>query len=158
MFYMLHKIEISFNLLYKMTEGILNIGHRLQLFIDSQGLSNNKFGDKVGVSGSMVSHMVNGNNFGVDKLMKILSSFPQLNIEWLLTGKGEMLHSAPLVEKTIQKEKVVGTGELDSTHQLLVELENKYLKEQLSFKENELASLKSHYKALQEILENFKKV
>lgn len=35
-----------------------------------------------------------GDGMGIDKLHKILSRFPQISAEWLLTGRGEMFNSA----------------------------------------------------------------
>ncbi len=65
---------------------------RLKRFIQHTGLNNNKFAEKVGLSGAQVYYMVNAQkNFGIDKLLKIFNTFPELNAEWLLKGKGDMV-------------------------------------------------------------------
>ena len=64
---------------------------RLALFIQQTGLSNNKFGERVGMSGAQISYMVSARKkFGVDKLLNIFNEFPELNAEWLIKGRGEM--------------------------------------------------------------------
>ena len=69
-----------------------NFINRLKIYINHTGLSNNRFAEKAGFSGSQLSHMISSQkNFGYDKLIKILNSFPELNSEWLLRGEGSML-------------------------------------------------------------------
>ncbi len=64
---------------------------RLKTFIEQTGLSNNKFAEKVGLSGAQISYMVNSKKkFGVDKLINIFNKYPDLNAEWLLKGQGKM--------------------------------------------------------------------
>lgn len=64
---------------------------RLLLFIQHTGLSNNKFGEACGLSGANIHQMVNAKGFGVDKLLKILNTYPELNSDWLFSGDGKML-------------------------------------------------------------------
>lgn len=49
------------------------------------------FCDKIGVSKGYITNMVSG--FGRDVLFRIKSEFPDLSINWLLYGEGEMLNS-----------------------------------------------------------------
>ena len=45
----------------------------------------------MGIDRGLVSKMLNGTKFGIDKLMQIINSFPEISMEWLLRGKGEMI-------------------------------------------------------------------
>lgn len=75
-----------------MMDGHTDLYDRLKTFIESTGLSNNKFGEKTGLSGAQISYMVSSKKkFGIDKLLNILNEFPALNSEWLLKGEGDML-------------------------------------------------------------------
>ena len=130
-----------------MTQVVENIGHRLQSFINYLEMSNNKFADTIGISGSIVSHMVNGNNFGINKLVKIHNVYSELDLEWLIHGKGNML-------KTTKEDKENGQKELDNNY--LLTLEIKHLQEQLKSKENELNAQVSLNRALQEIINMLK--
>lgn len=50
------------------------------------------FEEKCGLSNSYIANSKKGNgSIGSDMIAKIMSGFPQLNIEWLCSGKGSML-------------------------------------------------------------------
>jgi hypothetical protein len=59
--------------------------------------SQNDFGKIVGLDSGLISQMLNpktpNKEFGVDKLLKILSNFPEINTNWLLKNEGEMIIS-----------------------------------------------------------------
>jgi len=62
---------------------------RLQKIIDYYGLSASSFADKIGVQRSNISHILSGRNKpSLDFVMKTLSSFPEVDLYWLLNGKG----------------------------------------------------------------------
>ncbi len=64
---------------------------RLQLFLDHEQLSPAKLADILGVQRSGLSHILSGRNKpGFDLIQKLLTKFPHLNAEWLITGKGEL--------------------------------------------------------------------
>lgn len=66
--------------------------NRIKQFIDQKGLNIRSFEIAVGFSnGAFASQLKNGKTIGVDKLENILNTFPELNANWLLTGKGRML-------------------------------------------------------------------
>ena len=52
----------------------------------------NKFEKKVGLPRGLINKMKD--NLTVKTLLKIENAHPELNIDWFLTGKGEMLKSA----------------------------------------------------------------
>ena len=63
---------------------------RLQQIIDYYNLSASSFADKIGVQRSSISHVLSGRNKpSLDFVMKILSSFPEVDLYWLLNGKGD---------------------------------------------------------------------
>ncbi len=64
---------------------------RLKKLITHSGLSQNKFAKKTGIDSGLMSNMLNGSRFGIDKLIQILNSFPEISSEWLLRGDGEIL-------------------------------------------------------------------
>lgn len=62
---------------------------RLQQIIDFYSLSASSFADKIGVQRSSISHILSGRNKpSLDFTMKVLSSFPEVDLYWLLNGKG----------------------------------------------------------------------
>nr|WP_286855795.1 helix-turn-helix transcriptional regulator [Proteiniphilum sp. UBA4988] len=60
---------------------------RLKLFIKSKGLGQTKFEERVGFSRGYISKVKT--SIGADKLSNIVEAFPDLNLDWLITGKGE---------------------------------------------------------------------
>jgi transcriptional regulator with XRE-family HTH domain len=59
--------------------------------MESEGLSPSKFAETIGIQRSAMSHIISGrNNPSLDVLMKILETFPYVDSDWLLFGKGEM--------------------------------------------------------------------
>ena len=75
---------------------------RIKQYLDLKGISVRAFELKCGFSnGSFASQLKNGKTIGIDRLENILNAFPDINIEWLLTGKGSMAKTdtVPLPQK-----------------------------------------------------------
>ena len=66
-----------------------NVKERLIFFLDSKRISKAEFGRQIGVSNAFVTSIKN--SISPEKLQKIKDSYPELNVEWLLTGEGAML-------------------------------------------------------------------
>lgn len=61
---------------------------RLKVFLAENDLSAKQFSEIIGVQASSISHILTGRNKpSVELLQKILRSFPEFDIYWLLTGK-----------------------------------------------------------------------
>lgn len=66
---------------------------RLWQFIQHAGLSARQFDLSIGASNGYTLRMrKNHASIGSDVIETILRTYPQLNVVWLLTGEGEMLH------------------------------------------------------------------
>ncbi|RLD77804.1 MAG: transcriptional regulator [Bacteroidetes bacterium] len=66
---------------------------RISQLIKTMKLSASQFADEIGVQRSSVSHVLSGRNKpSLDFVTKIMMAYPELNADWLLTGKG-MMHS-----------------------------------------------------------------
>ena len=64
---------------------------RIAALIKQEKLSYGQFAEKVGMSNSNVSHLVGGRNKpSLDLVENILSAFPKLNPDWLISGKEPM--------------------------------------------------------------------
>ena len=65
---------------------------RLLKLITHLGYTATKFADEIGVQRSGISHILSGRNQpSYDFIVKILNKFPDMDAEWLILGKGEML-------------------------------------------------------------------
>ncbi|GIZ08307.1 helix-turn-helix transcriptional regulator [Flavobacterium sp. UMI-01] len=63
---------------------------RLELILDYYGLNASAFADKIGVQRSSLSHLLSGRNKpSLDFILKILDEFPEIDLYWILNGKGQ---------------------------------------------------------------------
>jgi len=62
---------------------------RIQEVIEFYGESASSFAEKIGVQRSSISHILSGRNKpSLEFVLKILSSYPDIELYWLLNGKG----------------------------------------------------------------------
>ena len=71
-----------------MTETIKD---RLKSLANAKGLSIRSFEDACGLKRGNISNMNQDGSLGTDKLSKIIDTFTDVNLYWLLTGRGGML-------------------------------------------------------------------
>jgi transcriptional regulator with XRE-family HTH domain len=63
---------------------------RLQNVIDYYDETASGFAEKIGVQRSSISHVLSGRNKpSLDFVMKVLQAYPEVELYWLLNGKGE---------------------------------------------------------------------
>lgn len=73
-----------------------NMKERLKQLIDYYGISTNLFSQKIGVSEGAIRKILTQNTtIRSDTLEKISQNFTEINIDWLITGRGEMLLESP---------------------------------------------------------------
>ncbi|MFN7013937.1 MAG: helix-turn-helix domain-containing protein, partial [Bacteroidia bacterium] len=61
---------------------------RIKEIMQQKGLSPMAFADAISVQRSSISHILNGRNKpSLELVQKIISAFPDIDIEWLLTGQ-----------------------------------------------------------------------
>lgn len=69
---------------------------RLEKILNYYGLSASAFADKIAVQRSTISHLLTGRNKpSLEFVLKVVKSFPEVNLYWLLNGKGAF----PAVQK-----------------------------------------------------------
>jgi len=77
---------------------------RIIQFLRENNLTSTKFADVIGVQRSSISHILSGRNKpSYDFIEKMLLSYPEINAQWLITGKGEMLLNQPSLFKSEPK-------------------------------------------------------
>ncbi len=69
------------------------IGKRFKAYLDHKEIGINQAGRDIGTSGAQISNIINGKKWGTDKLLSIINAYQDLSVEYLLLGKGEMLHN-----------------------------------------------------------------
>lgn len=70
---------------------------RVELIIEKEGLNKNSFSKAIGISNNVtITRIINEHRTPSRATCeKIVSAFPTYNLEWLLTGEGEMLTDTP---------------------------------------------------------------
>ena len=62
---------------------------RLEIILDYYSLNASSFADKIGVQRSSLSHLLSGRNKpSLDFILKIMDVFPEVDLYWILNGKG----------------------------------------------------------------------
>jgi transcriptional regulator with XRE-family HTH domain len=80
------------------------IGLRLKNIISGKELSLIDFAAKVGIQRSSLSHLFSGRNKpSIDLLLKIKHQFPDIDLEWLITGDLSQKKAAP--NETLDKDQ-----------------------------------------------------
>ncbi|MEM8847840.1 MAG: helix-turn-helix transcriptional regulator, partial [Bacteroidota bacterium] len=63
--------------------------NRIKIILEHYDLGVSSFADKIGIQRSSMSHILNGRNRpSLDFVMKLVQTFPEVNLYWLLNGKG----------------------------------------------------------------------
>jgi transcriptional regulator with XRE-family HTH domain len=77
----------------------------------TEGLTNSKFASLLGIQRSNITHIIDGRNKpSISFIEKLITKFPHVNIEWLITGTGEMYKQKEIPgKKSGQKENVFPT-------------------------------------------------
>ena len=72
---------------------------RLEIILDYYSLNASSFADKIGVQRSSMSHLLSGRNKpSLDFILKIIDFFPDVDLYWILNGKGTFPKNSQLVE------------------------------------------------------------
>ncbi|WP_458626691.1 helix-turn-helix domain-containing protein [Winogradskyella sp. PC D3.3] len=72
---------------------------RLQKVIDYYSESASSFAEKIGVQRSSISHILSGRNKpSLDFVMKVLHTYPEVELHWLIDGKGNFPNQIPTLK------------------------------------------------------------
>ena len=79
---------------------------RLKNWMEFEGLKPSALADTIGVNRATISHILSGRNKpSIDFLEKLLSAYPNINANWLISGIGYM-------QNDIKKKEVVSTKKI----------------------------------------------
>ncbi|MCD8439977.1 hypothetical protein [Tenacibaculum finnmarkense] len=120
------------------------IKKRIVQYLEFKGFSKYSFYKKTTLSNGSLDKK---GTIGADKCELIYSVYPEINLEWLITGQGEMLKSAVIVEAPVVKEAI---DYKEKYHNSLEENQDLNKENRLLYKENR--SLRSEIDSLQKTL------
>jgi len=89
----------------------MGIAERIKEVMDYYNYNSGEFANKLKVQKSSISHLLSGRNKpSFVFLNKLATALPDINIEWFVTGKGEMNKSKPSENMLVES----NVGELES--------------------------------------------
>jgi hypothetical protein len=113
---------------------ISTIKENILYFIEKQNISKVKFYEKTKLSASNFKGLGLNSEIGGDKIVRILDCYPEINPEWILTGKGDMLRdSSPKSEQYTDLENLLNSiihtqGEMITSQQEIIKTLQEKLK------------------------------
>ncbi|MBR5699515.1 MAG: helix-turn-helix transcriptional regulator [Bacteroidales bacterium] len=88
---------------------------RLLQFLSAENISQSQLADTLGVARAGISHILAGRNKpGYDFIESLMLHYPDLNIEWLITGKGRM-YNGPRADESPENSPSIEPNTLDNT-------------------------------------------
>ena len=80
---------------------------RLETILDYYGINASTFADKIGVQRSSLSHLLSGRNKpSLDFILKILEAYPDVDLYWILNGKGSFPKNNTVFKETDSTERI----------------------------------------------------
>lgn len=99
------------------------INDRVKTMLHERRMTSSEFSRVIDISRSTLSAILNGKaRPSYEVLTKIADAFPDISLEWLILGKGQM-HSTPSLRPIAGSLVVEGPSEADFLNQRIVELE-----------------------------------
>ncbi len=97
----------------------MGVKDRIKVFAKHIGITILDFERSISVANGYVNSI--SKSIGIDKIEIILEKYPNINIEWLLTGKGDMLKDIPLKELSLPPERGIDdlTKAIDSMARII---------------------------------------
>lgn len=104
----------------------MSVKERIKNFIQTQKITVVEFEKSINASNGYVNSI--HKSVGIDKLNDIIEKYPNLNIEWLLSGKGEMIKNSSIEIKPVDNEWLLRRFEELVAENALLKRENEELK------------------------------
>ena len=77
--------------MYKLSMDDECIKNRIDAIRQKEGMTSSDFAELIGVGRATVTHILQGRNKpSLDVMLRIYRRFPNVNLEWLMTGEGTM--------------------------------------------------------------------
>ena len=90
---------------------------RITLLIKAKNLTAAQFADQIGVQKSSISHIISGRtNASLDFIQKVLLTYPEVNMDWLMFGKGPLFRSDDIAAKVNNDGSLNTNPTVDLTH------------------------------------------
>jgi len=79
----------------------MNIANRIKRFINAKNISFSEFDKSIGTANGYIGKQIKSRgSVGSHIIEKIISTYPNLNVHWLMTGSGDMFYKLKNIEKS----------------------------------------------------------
>lgn len=95
---------------------------RLERVLKYYSLSASAFADRIGVQRSSISHLLTGRNKpSLEFVLKVIKTFPEVNLYWLLNGKGSFPAKSPTTPvRKVEKEQLTDKAGTKSIQKIVI--------------------------------------
>lgn len=88
---------------------------RINLLLKAKNITARQFAEEIGIQPSGISHILSGrNNPSLDFVLKVMKRWPEINISWLMFGKGEMYVSPVEMQHTSVQQQAINQETAES--------------------------------------------
>ena len=104
---------------------------RIEIILNYYNYSAATFADKIGIQRSSLSHLLSGRNKpSLDFILKMVTTFPEIDLEWILFGKGNFPKNDSTYNLSEEKNKMDYFKKRSIVNFVLVQIKRKmdYLK------------------------------
>ncbi len=92
---------------------VSDFAKRLQKVLDYYGVSATAFSEEIDFNRSTISHLLSGRNKpSLDFVLKVLQKYPEVELYWLLNGKGSFPSEQNAPQISVQKTQVDPSSEI----------------------------------------------
>lgn len=136
----------------------MTIKEKISTFIKATGIKRTDFYNITGISASNFKGKANNSELGGDKIVKILTSYPELSPDWLLLDQGEMLRSvqSTLADNNIDDMSLIAVEFRRQVSEYKEEVQ--LLNKEIGTLREEIGGLKAENRILKEELVKLKSV
>ncbi len=125
----------------------MTIKEKILTFLNSRGIKKAEFFESIGIAPSNFKGAAKLTELGGDKIVRILTAFPELSADWLMRDEGEMLRQVP---NTPSSEPIHQDSIIDTPRQPIDLLVDKFLNT-IQSQSEEIGHLKARIEELQRI-------
>ena len=140
----------------------MSIGNRLNLVIEYYNMTHNSFAKSLGMhNGSNIKRLITLNRTPqISTVNKISEAYPNLNMDWLRTGSGQMINNLPESlssndDLTVTAKQVISQLDINSLHYTAM-LEKKLSDDRDHYNSVTEFNTDNHSKHIADLLEGFK--
>ena len=140
----------------------MSIGNRLNLVIEYYNMTHNSFAKSLGMhNGSNIKRLITLNRTPqISTVNKISEAYPNLNMDWLRTGSGQMINNLPESlssndDLTVTAKQVISQLDINSLHYTTM-LEKKLSDDREHYNSVTEFNTDNHSKHIADLLEGFK--